>query len=291
MNANLDLERRLAAYYAGEAPQRAPSRVLEGALADIDRTRQRRALPRVPWRFPPMNTYTKFAIAAVAVVAIGAVGLAVLRPGSTTGPGVLTPSSPTAAAELSPPASLGTVAGLADTFVRPFDYRLPNDPVFEYGIRNDTYFETRVPAWFEEGHLGGLIVQAIGGGRVSPCDEASATRPIEPGAQAVFDYVAGIPQITISDSTAVTVDGRPALQAMVVADTGTPACPELRVWAESTETFITETPLRLIAVEVDGENIVVTIFGEANNPEWPALADQIVESMRFNPPATESAAP
>ncbi len=32
MNANLDLERRLADFYATEAPQRAPARVLEGAL-------------------------------------------------------------------------------------------------------------------------------------------------------------------------------------------------------------------------------------------------------------------
>jgi hypothetical protein len=290
MNANHELERRLVDHYASEAPQRAPDRVLEGALLAIDSTRQRRAPLPVPWRFQPMNSYAKVAIAAVAVVAIGAVGLAVLRPGPDTGPGVVTPSSPSPSAESSAPASPGTVAGRADTFVRAFDYRLPSDPVFDYGTRNDTYFETRVPTWADAGHAGGLIVQAIGGGRVSPCDEASATRPIEPGAQAVFDYLAGIAQLTMSDSTAVTVDGRPALQAMVVADTGTPACPELRVWTESTETFITEIPLRLIAVEVDGENIVLTIFGEPGNPDWPALANQIVESIRFDP-ATGSAAP
>ena len=56
MNANHELERRLADFYAGEAPQRAPDRVLHGALASIDSTRQRRVLLPVPWTFPTMNT-------------------------------------------------------------------------------------------------------------------------------------------------------------------------------------------------------------------------------------------
>ena len=47
---------RIADYYATEAPPRAPDRVLEAALATIDTTRQRRALIRMPWRFPIMNT-------------------------------------------------------------------------------------------------------------------------------------------------------------------------------------------------------------------------------------------
>ena len=91
MNANDNLERRLADFYESEAPQRAPERVLEGALAITEITTQRRAVFRLPWRFPIMNSYAKMAIAAVAVIAIGAVGLAVLQPGSS--PGVGGPSS------------------------------------------------------------------------------------------------------------------------------------------------------------------------------------------------------
>ena len=87
MNANHELERRLADFYATEAPQRAPDRVLESVLATSEITRQRRAVFRLPWRFPIMNSYAKMAIAAVAVIAIGAVGLAVLRPGTSPGVG------------------------------------------------------------------------------------------------------------------------------------------------------------------------------------------------------------
>jgi hypothetical protein len=96
MNADHDLERRIADFYATEAETRAPDRVLESALATIDTTRQRRVLIRVPWRFPIMNTYAKIAIAAVAVIAVAGLGLAMLRPGAGSGIGAPGPtSSPT----------------------------------------------------------------------------------------------------------------------------------------------------------------------------------------------------
>jgi hypothetical protein len=84
MNANPDLERRLADFYTGEAPQRAPDRVLAEALATVDLTKQRRVLTRTPWRSPFMNAYAKVAVAAVLVVAVGAIGLAILGPGGTS---------------------------------------------------------------------------------------------------------------------------------------------------------------------------------------------------------------
>jgi hypothetical protein len=95
MTANHDLERRLADFYETEAPPVAPDWVLLDALTTIDVTPQRRVFIRVPWRkFPPMNTYARLAVAAVAVVAMGAVGIALLRPGTAPGVGgqAVTPS-------------------------------------------------------------------------------------------------------------------------------------------------------------------------------------------------------
>jgi hypothetical protein len=146
------------------------------------------------------------------------------------------------------------------------------------------YFEVRVPEWNNAGHPGGLIVQAVGGGRVDPCDGASAPLAIESSPQAVFDYLATIPELTVTESSATTVDGKPALQARVTAAAGRADCPELHVWREEGEPFISEHDLRLIAVDVDGEPIVITIFGEPDEPTWPALADQIVESISFRAP-------
>ena len=107
MNANHELERRLADFYATEAPLRAPDRVLESVLATSEITRQRRAVFRLPWRFPIMNSYAKMAVAAVAVIAIGAVGLAFWRDGAPPGPGIVTPTaSPTSGPFGSPSSEL-----------------------------------------------------------------------------------------------------------------------------------------------------------------------------------------
>ena len=84
MNADHDLERRIAALCASEAPTRAPDWVLESALATIDTTRQRRALAHAPRMFPTMNSFAKGAIAVVAVIAVAGFGLAALWPDVTT---------------------------------------------------------------------------------------------------------------------------------------------------------------------------------------------------------------
>jgi len=66
-----------------DGPADAPSPILETVAAAIPSIPQRRVLVRVPWRFPIMNTYAKLAAAAVAVIAVGAIGLAILRPGAS----------------------------------------------------------------------------------------------------------------------------------------------------------------------------------------------------------------
>lgn len=120
MNANHDLERRIADFYATEDPSRAPDWVLELALASIDTTQQRRALIRVPWRIRTMNMYAKVAVAAVAIIAVGLVGLAVLRPGTTPGvgggPSPSPSTSPSPAASVSASPSSSAPPALTETF-------------------------------------------------------------------------------------------------------------------------------------------------------------------------------
>jgi hypothetical protein len=74
------------AFMAG-GPTQLADRVLESSLAEVHHTRQRRVLLRAPWRTPVMNIYAKLAAAAVVVVAVGALGVWFLSPGSSTAPG------------------------------------------------------------------------------------------------------------------------------------------------------------------------------------------------------------
>ena len=87
MSANHHLGRRLDAFYATEAPPRAPDRVLDAAITTIETTRQRRAFIWAPRRSPGMHTFARFATAAVAVTVVGAIGYALLGPERTTDPG------------------------------------------------------------------------------------------------------------------------------------------------------------------------------------------------------------
>ena len=102
MNANDSLERRIADFYESEAPPRAPDWVLRSALQTIDDTPQRRVVIRVPWRFSHMNTFTKVAIAAVVVIAVGTLGLSVLRPPSSSSVGGQPSASPSPSPSPSP---------------------------------------------------------------------------------------------------------------------------------------------------------------------------------------------
>ena len=101
MNANDSLERGIADVYEREAPPRAPEWVLSSVLDAVETTPQRRVLIPAPWRFRHMNTYAKVAIAAVVVVAIGAVGLTMFGP-RNAGVGGQPTASPTISPSPSP---------------------------------------------------------------------------------------------------------------------------------------------------------------------------------------------
>ncbi len=122
MTANDSLERRIADHYAAEATPRAPDWLLASTLKTIEDTPQRRVLIRVPWRFPHMNNVAKLAVAAVVVIAVGAVGLSVLRPSTSSNLGgqpTASPSaspSPSPAPSASPSASPESPPALTETF-------------------------------------------------------------------------------------------------------------------------------------------------------------------------------
>jgi hypothetical protein len=92
MSDNRDLTRRLADFYAGEAPSRAPDWVLRESLAAIETTKQPRLLIGARRRIYLMSTNLKVAAAVVAVVALGIVTWQLLSgPGGTGGEPTPTP--------------------------------------------------------------------------------------------------------------------------------------------------------------------------------------------------------
>jgi hypothetical protein len=90
-----------------DGPAKAPERVLDTVLAAYPSIPQRRAALRVPWRFPLMNGYARVlaGVAAVAVIAVGALIFTNKPPSSNIGA-----PSPSPSASASPSASTTTPA-------------------------------------------------------------------------------------------------------------------------------------------------------------------------------------
>ena len=173
---------------------------------------------------------------------------------------------------------------VASGFRHPFDYVLPTSELFDLGQDyGPTYFELRLPAAAQAGTPSGVIVQAVGDGKADPCDRTSARASIASGPDAVIDYLRSIPGLTVSEESAVTLSGLPARQATVNVPEGTPACPEIWPWAEGGPESMPQADLRVIAVDVGGEHIVLTVYGESANPRWDTLADEVIGSIRFAP--------
>jgi hypothetical protein len=103
MSEHRDLFRRLAEYYAGEAPSRAPDWVLRDSLAAIETTKQPRLFIGARRRFYLMSTNLKVAAAVVAVVVLG-VGAWQLLPGPS-GPGGQPSPTPSVTPSVEPSAS------------------------------------------------------------------------------------------------------------------------------------------------------------------------------------------
>ena len=112
---------RIARAFMANGPTQLADRVLDGSLADVHQTPQRRVHVRAPWRTPAMNVYAKVAAAAVVIVAVGALGLAILRPNASSpsvgGPAPSAAPSPSTMPEASTvPSSSSGVAHLSQTF-------------------------------------------------------------------------------------------------------------------------------------------------------------------------------
>lgn len=118
---------RIADEYLADGPTVLADRVFDAALSEVHLTRQRRVVWRTRWRFANMNSFAKYGLAAVAVIAVGYLGLAVLGPGGT-GPGGAPSAVPSATVAPTPaPSAVPSPTPTADPTAAPLTGQFTSD--------------------------------------------------------------------------------------------------------------------------------------------------------------------
>jgi hypothetical protein len=296
MTANDRFDTTLGAWL-DEGPMDLPDVTRRAILTSLPVTHQARRGLLAPGRFFAMPTLSR-AVALVAILVVAAGGAALLL-GRLGQPDVAAPvATPTASPSPTPSASVALgcctivgntpspLDGHTPTFVVPFSYRLPAGEGLVVDDGDPTWYQFRHPNPNGQGYDNTFVIRAITGGRADPCKDPSAARPLA-DAQAFFDYFVTVPTMRLSNVAPTTIDGHQGLSATVDFTAATTACPDVWLWAE--DGSITQNggrgPKLLRMVDVDGKHLMTLSSGPDS---FLAKADQLVASIRFDPPSSSA---
>jgi hypothetical protein len=283
MTANDDLERRIADFYATEAPTRAPDWVLASTLATVDTTRQRRAAIALPWRFPHMNVYAKAAVAIVAVVAVAAIGVAFLRPGSTSGVGQVPTTRPSSTILPSLPPEGGAMAPGTHTLGPGFPVRITLDVPAGWGGCSASPVEQGACSQSGNPQPGGVSFSIIDNVVADPCGTALKSPPVGPSVDDLVAAISGLDGFQATTAVDITLDGYQGKGFDVTAPAGS-TC-ELRTWATADRTNgVSAGEVNVVRIfDVGGVRVMAAgayqpVFG---GPNARAQVEQVLDSVHI----------
>jgi len=282
MTANDDLERRLADFYTAEAPRRAPDWVLTSTLAMVDTTRQRRAGIALRWRFSHVNVYAKAAAAIVAVIAVAAIGVVLLRPGSTSGVGKVPTTRPSPSILPSLPPEGGAVAPGTHSLGPGFPVRITFDvPAGWLGCSAGPIEQAACSQ-------GGAPPTAVGFSIVSnvvadPCGTALKSPPVGPSVDDLVAAISGLDRFQATAPVDITLDGYQGKSFAVTAPAVT-SC-ELRTWATADRTNgVSPGEVNLVRIyDVGGVRVMVAgaYHPDSGGPDGRALVEQVLDTVHI----------
>jgi hypothetical protein len=323
MTGNDDLERRIADYYVGEEAARAPGWLLESALATIEVTSQRRGLAGLSSRFPRPNLVTRVAATAVAAIAVGVLGLAILQPGPAIGPGILpgggtaSPSPPSSASPSPPPSASASSPASASPSPSPPALpspasQIPSLPAESRELEAGTYAlasDFPVPVTFDvpAGWFAcpmSAVEQVVCGPEAGtgpampsvsflivdnvvahPCGDALLDPPVGPSVDDLATAITALEGFQASRPEDLTVDGYRGKQLELAAPSN--AVCNLLTWATANRTNgVGPGEVNLLRVfDVDGVRVLVAgaYFPTAGVPDVRTQIQGMLDSVRFGP--------
>lgn len=298
---------RIADWLEGD-PNAAPDQALQIVLAAVPSIRQ---LPgsRRPWRYPVMRN-NQWLAAAVGVIALGAIGLAVLQPGLISGPaGKPSPaSSPSQALVASPsPARAGPIALPRDVELAPGGYSIggtlfPVEATFDVpsgwaacgsssGAVDICATDNRLtPRNWSGRELSFLIVKNV---VADPCDSTGrqVDPPVGPSVGDLVTAISKLPGFKVTALTNIDINGLRGQEFELTAPSNVTGGCLLRTWSSSIGTNdginqVTPGEINLVRVlDVDGTRLMIAAryFPATTSSDELAEPRQVFESVRFEP--------
>ncbi len=289
MSTHHDIDRSIAAWLAGQVPERASERLLEASRDQIRITRQRR-VPWPAWRTPHMNTYAKLAIAAAAVLVVAIVGINLLPGSGSSVGGPAAPASPTptatpqpSPADIFPQGALAAGRHAAEVSGVGLSFDLPTEG---WQVRSaDMGVIERTTASGDHGWIAFWRPDNV---YVWACASQAMDPATGPGVADLADAMQNVRGTTGATASDATVSGMPAtLVELTVLDALD--CTEAPLWYANgadgaTIRRISSPPnakVRSWIVEVGGVRLLVDSEQAGSDRELQAEIQQIIDSIQF----------
>jgi hypothetical protein len=180
-----------------------------------------------------MNVYGKAAVAIVAVIAVAGIGLAVLRPGSTSGVGQVPTTRPSPTILPSLPPEGGAVSPGTHVLGPGFPVRITFD--VPAGWQGCSAGPVEQSACSQESAPPAAVSFSIVDNVVAdPCGTALKSPPVGPSVDDLVAAISGLNRFQATTAVDITLDGYPGKGFDVTAPAGS-TC-ELRTWATADRT-------------------------------------------------------
>jgi len=231
-----------------------------------------------------MNVYAKAAAAIVAVIAVAAIGIVLVRPGSTSGVGQVPTTRPSPSILPSLPPEGGAVGPGAHTLGPGFPVKITFDVPAGWAGCSASPVEQGVCAQMVGDAPGpGVGFAIIDNVVADPCGTALKSPPVGPSVDDLVAAISGLDRFQATAPVDITLDGYQGKSFVVTAPAGT-SC-ELRTWATADRTNgVSPGEVNLVRIyDVAGARVMVAgaYHPDSGGTDGRALVEQVLDSVHI----------
>jgi len=183
------------------------------------------------------------------------------------------------------------IAGVDETFVRPFAYGVPPDSGIELFpgplSQGGQQPSDRLHVLWARGSGEGISIWVVDDVLSDVCDLEAPTTTRQPGRAGLLAYLHSIDRLQVSGEIPVTVDRLTGTQADLAVRDRHSGCKDqaLFPWRDAATNQVLwvtdQAPLQLVIVDVDDATVVFEIWNPEDLASWLPTAHEVIDSVRF----------